>query len=113
VLGDRGIQLSGGQRQRVALARTLLRDPAILILDEATSALDSVVERRVAETIQRRFTGRLMLVIAHRLSTLRDAEHILVFKDGQIVEQGSWGVLLARGGEFTRLYEAQFENEPA
>lgn len=111
LLGDRGVQLSGGQRQRVALARALLRDPSILILDEATSALDSVVERQVADTILRRFSGRTMLVIAHRLSTLRGAEHVLVFRDGRIVEQGSWDGLLARGGEFARLHTAQFEKE--
>ena len=112
LVGDRGVQLSGGQRQRVALARALLRDPDILILDEATSALDSIVERKVAEVIDRRFRGRTMLVIAHRLSTLRGADHILVFKGGRIVEEGTWDELLALGDEFARLHEAQFEEEP-
>jgi len=112
-LGDRGVQLSGGQRQRVAVARTLLRDPEILILDEATSALDSAVERKVAEAIARRFRGRTLLVIAHRLSTLRRAEHILVLREGRLVEEGAWDELLALGGEFSRLHEAQFEGAPA
>ncbi|HKJ02340.1 MAG TPA: ABC transporter ATP-binding protein [Longimicrobiales bacterium] len=111
VLGDRGVHLSGGQRQRIALARALLRDPDILILDEATSALDSIVERKVAEAIDRRFRGRTLLVIAHRLSTLRGADHILVFKEGRLVEEGSWDALLSLRGEFARLYEAQFEEE--
>ncbi len=110
LLGDRGVQLSGGQRQRIALARALLRDPDILILDEATSALDSVSERSVTETIGRRVGGRTMLVIAHRLSTVRGADHILVFKEGRVAEQGTWTELLGSGGEFARLHQAQFES---
>lgn len=111
VLGDRGVQLSGGQRQRIALARALLRDAEILILDEATSALDSVVEREITTTIRRRFEGRTLVVIAHRLSTLRGADHVLVFRDGRIVERGGWDELLDGGGEFARLHRAQFEEE--
>ncbi len=113
LVGDRGVQLSGGQRQRVALARALLRKPEILILDEATSALDSVMEGKVTEAIQRRLGGRTLLVIAHRLSTLSAAEHILVFRNGVMVEQGGWNDLLGRRGEFTRLFEAQFGQETA
>jgi ABC-type multidrug transport system fused ATPase/permease subunit len=110
-IGDHGVQLSGGQRQRIAVARALLRNPEILILDEATSALDSVVEKRVAEEIDRRFRGRTMLVVAHRLSTLRGADRILVFKQGRIVEAGGWNDLLTAGGEFAALHEAQFAKE--
>jgi subfamily B ATP-binding cassette protein MsbA len=110
-LGDRGVRLSGGQRQRVALARAMLRDPEILILDEATSALDSVVEQRVARAIQRRAAGRTLLMIAHRLSTIRDADQILVLAGGRLVEHGTWEALLARGGEFRRLHDAQVDGE--
>jgi subfamily B ATP-binding cassette protein MsbA len=107
-VGDRGVQLSGGQRQRVALARALLRDPDLLILDEATSALDSVVEQRVARAIMERAADRTLIIIAHRLSTIRDADQILVMRDGRVVEQGGWDELVARGGLFTELHEAQF-----
>jgi subfamily B ATP-binding cassette protein MsbA len=108
-IGDRGVRLSGGQRQRVALARALLRDPDILILDEATSALDSVVEQRVARAIKERAHGRTLIVIAHRLSTIRDADQILVMQEGRVVEAGSWDTLLARGGAFSELHQAQFD----
>jgi len=107
-LGDRGVRLSGGQRQRVALARTLLREPEILILDEATSELDSVVEARVLDAIERRLRGRTLVVIAHRLSTVRDADRILVMEEGRVVESGGWEELVVRGGAFASLYEAQF-----
>lgn len=106
-IGDRGVRLSGGQRQRLALARALLRDPAILILDEATSALDSVIEQRVARALQRRAAGRTLIVIAHRLSTIRDADHILVMDGGRIVEEGTWHDLTQRGGLLQRLNDAQ------
>ena len=108
-LGDRGVRLSGGQRQRIALARALLRDPDIVILDEATSALDSVIEQGVAAGIKRRLTGRTLIVIAHRLSTVRDADLILVFEGGRIVESGTWGELIERGGAFYELHRAQSE----
>ena len=111
-LGDRGVRLSGGQRQRVALARTLLREPEILILDEATSALDSVVERRVLQAIERRLRGRTLIVIAHRLSTVRDADRILVMEAGRVVEADRWEALLARKGAFSSLYEAQAGEAP-
>ncbi len=113
IVGDRGVQLSGGQRQRIAIARALLRDPDIIIFDEATSALDSVVESRVAEAIERRLRGRTSLIVAHRLSTIRGADQILVFEQGHIVERGRWDELIARNGAFTRLYEAQFEERVA
>ena len=110
-VGDRGVRLSGGQRQRIALARALLRDPDIVILDEATSALDSVIERRVADAIKRRLTGHTLIVVAHRLSTIRDADLILVFDGGRIVERGTWGELIERGGAFYELYRAQSEKD--
>ena len=113
LLGDRGVQLSGGQKQRVAIARALLRDPELLILDEATSALDSALESRVADAVERRFRDRTLLVIAHRLSTVRHADRILVLRDGRLVEQGGWDELVAARGEFARLHDAQFEKAPA
>jgi len=112
-IGDRGVRLSGGQRQRVALARALLRDPDILILDEATSALDSVVEQRVARSIQQRARGRTLILIAHRLSTVRDADQILVMSGGRVVERGGWDELLELGGSFAALHRAQYGEDPA
>ena len=112
-LGSRGLALSGGQRQRVALARVLLREPDILILDEATSALDSVSEQRLADAIRRRLDGRTVLVIAHRLSTLRDADRIMVMEGGRVVEHGTWDELLSRGGAFAQLHNLQFGEDRA
>jgi subfamily B ATP-binding cassette protein MsbA len=112
VLGERGSRLSGGQRQRVAIARALLRNAPILILDEATSALDTQSERLVQEAIERLKANRTVLVIAHRLATVRDADEILVLDEGRIVQRGSHAGLLTQGGLYRRLYELQFRDAP-
>jgi len=109
VVGERGVQLSGGQRQRIAIARAVLKNPRILILDEATSSLDSESERLVQEALEKLMKGRTSLVIAHRLSTVRKADRIIVLSDGKIVEQGSHSELLANGtGLYRTLTELQF-----
>ncbi len=109
-VGERGVQLSGGQRQRVAIARAILRDPAILILDEATSSLDSESESLVLQALDRLMEGRTSLVIAHRLSTVRQADRIYVLKDGCIIEAGTHAELIAQpAGVYRSLSELQFE----
>ena len=111
VVGERGLILSGGQRQRVAIARALLKDAPILILDEATSALDTESERLVQSALNNLMAGRTTIVIAHRLSTVRRADRILVLEAGRLAEMGTHQELLDRGGIYRRLYELQFAEE--
>jgi ATP-binding cassette subfamily B protein len=106
-VGERGVRLSGGQKQRIAIARMFLKDPAILILDEATSALDSITEAKVQTAFAALSQGRTTLTIAHRLSTVRDCDRILVIQDGQIVEEGPHAALLEKGGVYAGLYRIQ------
>ena len=111
VLGERGTRLSGGQRQRIAIARALLRDPPILILDEATSALDTESERLVQQAIDRLMQDRTVLVIAHRLATVRDADEIGVLDEGRIVQRGTHEELYRAGGLYRRLHDLQFRED--
>ena len=110
-VGERGVKLSGGQRQRIALARVFLKDPAVVVLDEATSALDSESERLVEEALAELLEGRTTLVIAHRLSTVRRADRVVVLDQGRVVEEGTHAELLALGGIYARLYQGQFREE--
>jgi subfamily B ATP-binding cassette protein MsbA len=111
IIGERGIFLSGGQRQRLAIARAVLIDAPVLVLDEATSALDAESEQLVQRAIANLILDRTTIVIAHRLSTVRRADLIVVMEHGQIIEQGTHAELLARGGQYQKLYELQFADE--
>jgi len=106
-VGERGLKLSGGEKQRVAIARALLKNPRILIFDEATSALDSRAEKAIQAELERIAQGRTTLVIAHRLSTVMDADQILVLSHGRIVERGSHMQLLELEGEYSRMWQLQ------
>ena len=109
LVGERGVQLSGGQRQRIAIARAILKDPAILILDEATSSLDSESERLVQDALQLLMEGRTSIVIAHRLSTIHNADKIIVIDKGEVKEMGTHEELLAQGGLYGELWEAEIK----
>lgn len=107
LVGDRGARLSGGQKQRLAIARALIRDPRVLVLDEATSALDTRSEALVQQALARLLHGRTTFVVAHRLSTVRGADRIVVMGEGRILETGTHDELLSRGGPYTELHSGQ------
>jgi ATP-binding cassette subfamily B protein len=109
MVGERGLKLSGGEKQRVAIARTLLKNPSILIFDEATSALDTTNERAIQAEIKNLTQNKTTLVIAHRLSTVIDAHEILVMDKGHIIERGNHNALLAQGGKYSAMWRMQQE----
>ena len=111
MIGERGVRLSGGQKQRLSIARVFLKNPAILILDEATSALDNSTEIQIQEALDRLSSGRTTVVVAHRLSTVRNASEIAVISDGQIIEQGTHETLLDKNGVYAQLYSLQFRED--
>ena len=110
-MGERGLKLSGGEKQRVAIARTLVKNPPILMLDEATSALDTRTEQDILATLKRVSKDRTTLSIAHRLSTIADADEIIVLDHGRLAEQGTHAALLKRGGLYAEMWARQANEE--
>lgn len=110
-MGERGLRLSGGEKQRVAIARTFLKNPPIILFDEATSALDNATELRIQESFQKLCKNRTTLVVAHRLTTVVDADEILVLNNGKIVERGSHEDLLSLGNFYYQMWMRQSESE--
>jgi ATP-binding cassette subfamily B protein len=113
VVGERGLKVSGGEKQRIAIARMLLKDPPILVFDEATSSLDSGSEKAILAALNEVAARRTTLVIAHRLSTVMDADNIVVLEHGRVIEQGTHAQLLAREGAYHRLWQHQHERSAA
>ena len=111
MVGERGLKLSGGEKQRVAIARTLLKNPAVMIFDEATSALDSATEKSIQAELRDIAKDRTTLVIAHRLSTIIDANQILVMDHGRIVERGNFRELIEQNGKFAEMWRLQQQEE--
>ncbi len=109
-IGEQGVRLSGGERQRISIARALLKDAPILILDEATSSLDSDSEAEVQRALENLMKGRTTFIIAHRFSTIRNVDRILVLAEGRIIEEGNHDQLMELDGEYKRLYEIQFRD---
>ena len=107
-IGERGVKLSGGQKQRLSIARVFVKNPPILILDEATSALDNTTEILIQEALNELAKGRTTIVVAHRLSTIKNATRIMVINDGKVVESGSHDELLSKNGIYSTLYNLQF-----
>ena len=110
VIGERGVKLSGGQKQRLSIARVFLKNPPILILDEATSALDNTTEILIQKSLDELCKGRTTIVVAHRLSTIKNADKIAVIADGKMVEQGNHVELMDLNGKYAELYNLQFKN---
>ena len=109
MIGERGVKLSGGQRQRISIARVFLKNPPILILDEATSALDNTTEILIQEALTELCKGRTTIIVAHRLSTIKNADEIAVISEGEIIERGTHDELIAQGGVYEKLYNLQFK----
>lgn len=113
VVGDRGLKLSGGEKQRAAIARCLLKDPPFVLLDEATSSLDSLTESGVQEALDRLGADRTVLVIAHRLGTIRNVDNIVVLKNGRVAEEGTHDELLVKGGQYAAMWNIQLHSASA